>query len=404
MLSACAPGMDSALNPQGAGTSLYTEATVRNTANLSRYFENLCEQAAFQTRYCAPIPEKFAPRIWKILVETGYNDIDQRCDDYLNWIENKRQERIFASNTSTAINTLVSGALGVASASTAAISYTALSLGFTETLFDAYYSRILLGLEASTIKEIVNKRRFAHRHEFSKRDYLDRPQVVFALRQYLTICTPQSIVSDVNIYSRDAANGRDNSAQNEARIAAAVAPTSDNPAAPPERNEEALSLTGKVPLIFEGLGFTLDDVELVQKGSCIKVDADVGSATIVAVRIIEQTIGKKSDQNGKLNSKEWDVVEQNLSRGCQPGMQNYYENLAFGLTGDNLGTNFVIHLRRKKLLDSSVQGATLADIRDALPSVRQKLQDQNLLEDPLSNGAGLSKQVTLSLHKAVVSD
>ncbi|CCD03866.1 protein of unknown function (plasmid) [Azospirillum baldaniorum] len=373
MLTACDPARDNSFRVGGAGLDLHTSQTDETTANLTNYFQNLCAQTGFDNEKCAPEPTALDDARWSLLVETGYNDIDARCDQYLRWIDEKRTERMLVEGTGTALGTLLAGVLGIAEVGTSTIAYTALALGFTRTAYDNYNNSILLGLEGSTIKEIVNRQRAAHRKEFANRKYQTRPQAVFALRRYLMFCTPQTILTDVNTFSREAASGNTAGIESKARAAAQIIPTANSPAVPPTRNVPIFTTKDNVALIFDGPGFTNKDVVTVQSGSCLAADGIVGNETKAAVRIIEDTFGSQMGQNGKINDQEWSLVEQALQANCPSKLMNFYEDLTYG-RGHNpgYGGDLVEQLIKKNKFPPNLSGKDLRskEVRDEVAKLR----------------------------------
>lgn len=397
LVSACDPARDRAFRIDGAGLDLHNSLTDKTTANLKRYFESLCTQAGYASNTCVPAPADSSEAIWSLLVETGYNDIDVRCDQYLTWIDEKRSQRIFVEGSSTALGALLGGVLGVAGAGAPTIAYTALALGFTRSVYDSYNSSILIGLEGSTIKEIVNRQRVEHRTRFAKSKYQTRPQAVFALRRYLTFCTPQSILTDVNVFSRDAASGRATRVKDNAVVAAAIIPGPDDPALPPGRGD--VETPENVALIFEGPNFSETDVRTVQIGACITDDGKVGDDTKAAVQIIEQTLGDGSDGNGKLKDTEWAQVEADLLAGCPANLRNFFEVATYGRgTEDRPGAGLVALLTSQNLISSALKGKDLSDpeVRSALAKLRS---DKGVKES--YTGYDVSQQVTPALLEAV---
>lgn len=370
-VSGCDSTFDSQFRVNGAGLQLHTAQTDRNTENLDKYFGALCRQAGYSYENCAPAPGAAAPGNWQLLVQTGYNDIDYRCDAYLTWIDSKRSERLLFEGTTNAIGILAAGLLKGTSASADKLADIALALGFARDIYDSYQSSILLGLEGSTIKEIVNKRRMAHREQFRNARYNHRPDAVFALRKYLTICTPQSILTDVNTFSRGAAGGQLPEISQEAAASARVvglAPTA--PATPPNRNPEVVPTR---PKLFIGRGFTDRDVETFQKAACIKVDGDVGNSTLSSLLLLEQW-KDFMDSDGKISAREWDLLEAEMeARPCDRSRYaNIFENLAHGSDG---GVNVVQAIVVRRGLDSSLNGLPLGDkkVRAALRELRSEL-------------------------------
>lgn len=378
-LTACDPALDREFRIQGAGADLYNTFTDSHTQNLEAYFKAICRQAGYpkDTQNCPPGPTNVNKAAeWSLLVETGYNDIDARCDRYLTWITSKRSERILVDGIGTAAATLTAGVLNAASAGAAAITYTALALGFSEAAYDSYQSGILLGLEDSTILEIVKKRRLEHRVEFRGSNYSTRPQAVFALKLYLSYCTPQSILTDANVLSRDAVNNRPATLTQDAQRAAGVLPEAPTSVSSAERPDDS-SNPDAVPTLDDYAtipGFGERQLSTLQTGACVRGNADKKNRTLTAIRIIEETLKRQGQggavtQNGKLDEAEWDIVAEPLRRSCPAQLKNYWEVGAFG--GDG-GRNFVNTLVVKKKLPDTLRDRDLgdSDVRAELAKLR----------------------------------
>lgn len=207
VLAACQPA--ARFRTEGAGSELYIAEMDASTANLRTYFNRLCDQADIALTGEPPACDTsgLTETQWRTVVFAGYNDIDARCDAYMNWLEAKRNERLFANQGLAALTGLLGGVLTGAGAANA-LGYVALALGFGGTVYNAYQDSLLMGLETSTIKTIVTERRLQFRAKFLDARFGSKPDAVFALRAYLRICTPATITMDVNTYSRDGVTGQ----------------------------------------------------------------------------------------------------------------------------------------------------------------------------------------------------
>ena len=198
LVAGCTP----ALGNRGIGQDLYSSQTSLATNNIASYFGELCNQTHLQrsgtSAHCSD---------YSMLVQAGFNDIDGRCDHYLAWIDTKRAEAGRVHSSLVALGSAATRVLTIASASTDTIAYVAQALGLTSSLYDAFNNSMLMGLESSTIKRIVYERRLEFRRQFMQVTFSKSPEMVFALRGYLRICTPQTIVLDANTYALAAASG-----------------------------------------------------------------------------------------------------------------------------------------------------------------------------------------------------
>jgi len=371
-IAGCNPTADYQYRTEGAGLALDSELTNFNTDNLFSYFREMCLQAGFHTVNCTPqaVGNGSTAPTWKLLVETGYNDIDFRCDSYLSWIEAKRTEKLFVDRTSIALGSLLGGTLAVANAGQDALSYVALALGFATSVYDAYHSSLLLGLEGSTIKEIVDQRRMLHRESFRNRVYKNRPEAILSLRTYLTYCTPQSIISDVNTFSRDAVLGRPSGAAQAAQRLAQLVPTSESPAGPTTRRN--LSALPSVKELFTGDGYDKFDVADFQKGLCLdRVDGIAGKETKSGVKFIEQFV-TTFDTDGKINNDEWNSIQNEVYKKCKEPYKNIYEVIKFGKE-DLYGKRLINRLVERGIFDKK-----LKDLGIDSALVRKEIKDKRI--------------------------
>ncbi|TAV34380.1 hypothetical protein ELI36_19050 [Rhizobium ruizarguesonis] len=311
--AACTPS-ERDMSQTGAGSDLMSSQTVVATDSLNAYFGEMCAQAGGDISGARPYHCEVDPNdenAWQSLVKTGMNDIDHRCDLYLSWLENKRNEKPFVDASLSSIGTATAGVLAVAAPGSVALSYVAVALGFASSTYNAYYNRVLLGIEPSTIKLTVESRRLGFRTQFLDARYHDRADVVYALRSYLKICTPQTIVMDVNSFARAAATGDEppqvanlvleRNALDTVRVptGAAMIPRRQAPPTPTQVGE-----------IFSGNGYTNAQLDLLRRKLCVRPPDLNNSKTKYAVAMWEQGVyggAASSDDghNGLIDDLEW---------------------------------------------------------------------------------------------------
>lgn len=211
LLAACQSPTQSYLK-NGIGNDLYSSDLRRATENLDIYLGFICHQAGI----VAPTADDGFPRCrspmqtteWTLLVQTGFNDIDRRCDAYLAWLESVRHRDRFYSSQLNQIGRLTNAILLATSPADAiAIGIVAEAFGYGQSLFNDYQTRIMLGYESSTIKTIVSERRLDFRLKLVGERFTNKPGVVYVLRSYLRICMPYTITMDANTYARASASG-----------------------------------------------------------------------------------------------------------------------------------------------------------------------------------------------------
>ncbi len=333
-LAACDPAQDGVYRNEGPGVELHYAAAGQATANLRAYVGELCRQAVLTDPNGDACADQ--SRIdWKLIAYTGFNDIDARCDAYLNWLDEKRAERLFVDKSTVAIGALMGGVLGLAASGSDALSYLALAFGFTQAVYSAYNESILLGIEPSTVKTIVNELRARFRDEIRGRDLSFQPDAIYAMRSYLRICMPQTIMSEVNSFSRLAFSGQDPGAARTARELSGLsteAPKPDEaigaapPRAAPAASSEALEIFD-ADLIADGAGDA--QVGIAQRLLCVGVDGDVGPETRTAVRLFEAEAGAGAVANGKLDAAEFELLNVGKAHCGDGRFHSRYERVRY---------------------------------------------------------------------------
>jgi hypothetical protein len=170
-----------------------------------------------------------------------------------------------------------------------------------------------------------------HREKFLTAEYNSKPDAVFALISYLSICSPLSITLDVNKYSRAAAAGEvpfgKQAPEKQAKILINPIPT--------DGSVKKTKTTKEAAKLFIGPNFDDPEVREFQNRSCVSIDEKVDSETLAAVRVFEaqfyQKTAKTPSKDGKLNNMEWTKFLE-LSVKCVDPKKfaNFYENVTFG--------------------------------------------------------------------------
>ena len=375
LTSGCGPG-DSQRRSFGVGTELYSAQMRSQTDSQNRYFDLLCEQAGLVPRGSGCNTSGLNPGAWAQLVATGYNDIDARCDGYLAWLEAQRQNRLFANQTFSA----ATGLLGSLSAAepTRALGAATLALGLGSNVYNAYSDSLMMGLESSTIKTIVMQRRTDFRRAFADARIQSRPDAVYALRNYLMICTPMTITMDVNVHSRDAIVGaQSRRAQDLEALRGAIGTGPRQPDQP-----AVASVRPPVPIdtqAQQAFDFPAGQNELRTLQGIFCIDSGLGNVgprtrhNIELAKGSEQIAGVAQPDNPRITRPEFAELQGPTGRQCDTTLfRNVYENLAFG---DNVAERqgFIDLLRRVLGDQRPPAGASFADdrTRQAIGAARE---------------------------------
>ncbi len=128
----------------------------------------------------------------------GMNDIDRRCDAYLNWLDSQRRDRTPVLTQIAAMGGSAAAIMGVAGAGTQALSIVATAFGLAGTTYANWNSRLLLDVDHSTVQTVVYTRQQQYRRNNLGVIVPDRAAAIYVLRGYLRICMPITIETDIN--------------------------------------------------------------------------------------------------------------------------------------------------------------------------------------------------------------
>jgi hypothetical protein len=187
---------------QGVGTNVYSYDVAAETQLQDTYVEQICHQAGLAPDSCNV--DNFSPMVWRLFVLAGMNDIDQRCDAYLTWLDNVRRaqaptvKQIADTQTAT---TLVMQAAGVG---VGPIAVAAAVFGFATNTFNNVTSRLILEVDHSTVQAVVLSHQKDYRDGLFGTDnttpvvIASKPAAIYALRSYLRLCMPMTIETQIN--------------------------------------------------------------------------------------------------------------------------------------------------------------------------------------------------------------
>jgi len=172
----------------GIGTELGYSALPKQTASQNDYVRYICQQAGSVN--CAVD--------WNTFVQAGMNDIDERCDGYLAWLDARRRSNGAILDQISDTQTAAEAVLIATKAGSLAISLVGTALGFARETFNNVNSRLLMEVNHSTVQSIVLSNQTRFRDDLRTKSIGTRPQAVYALRQYLRICMPFTIETEIN--------------------------------------------------------------------------------------------------------------------------------------------------------------------------------------------------------------
>jgi hypothetical protein len=183
---------------EGAGVDLYTSDRAGQVELLSEYERFICAQLGPS---CGD---------WGTFVLAGMNDIDQRCDGFLTWLDARRRDREPVLAELSAINTAVHSVMTVTGSSPKSLDIVTAAFGLASASYANWNSRLLISANQSTVQEVVYKGQGDYREKIRNYSVPDQPTAIYLLRNYLRLCMPTTIEASINttttLVLRDAPN------------------------------------------------------------------------------------------------------------------------------------------------------------------------------------------------------
>ncbi|TBD04588.1 hypothetical protein ELH21_09370 [Rhizobium leguminosarum] len=404
MLAGCQAGEQNYLT-NGIGSELTAPNLVRTETLQNQYFSYLCRQATSQS---------YAPNTacafndWDLIVKQGMNDIDRRCDAYLQWLDNRKRSKgpWISQISDTAAATGV--VLSQVDVGTNAITIVAQAFQLITRSVENYHSRLLLEIESSTIHSIVLKGRYDFRTYLQEKriHFSNKPDVEHALRSYTRLCLPFAIEAKINNFSTLGANNERPGADNTLGDLPVVG---DVPK--PDVSINVGQGTGGLPpttpdisKFFGVQNFTEARLNTFQRATCTPTAAAVGPRTKAAIAIVEQTLEMNKQAvtvNGFLDDSEYrNVVESQ----CSQKFTNYFEKitLAGGKVEEVKYFNAFVAPAYKKVFNTEppVDGEPeLSKFRGVIAELRGALVPNDAL--PKDFRGDVSTWITPRLHAAM---
>jgi hypothetical protein len=394
----------------GIGTNVYNPAIATDTARQDLYLDALCEQAGL--RRMAPVEGQLTclpmmgPTDWNIIVQAGFNDIDQRCDGYLAWLDDQRRLRAPILNEINTIQVAAQNIMGLAAASVKSINIVGLAFGFASDTFTNMQSGLLLEVDKSTVETVVIRNQNGYRQTLPGQGIIDnRATAIYALRSYLRICTPYTIANQINTTVTLVHNGVMPTPLIDSNVVHSTLITPRQLISQPVRAPVIPPDSDIAPFFIE-TNLSLAETNFALRGLCFDKNqsAGISRANLVKalIRIYEATPDPLTPPSAdlKISRGERQVIDQQPDCGAA---KNYYEKnlfantLSSGAKADSAGR--VSSLATDLLSRSPAAGAlpanpSLSNLRGNISAVRTTL---GLNDVP----AAMSDQVTPELIAAL---
>ena len=187
LVAGCDPTAERRYIREGAGVDLYTADRVSQIELLNEYERFICAQVGSS---CGSD--------WATFVQAGMNDIDQRCDGFLIWLDAQRRDKEPVIAELSAINTAVHAIMTVTGSNPRSLDIVTAAFGLASASYTNWNSRLLIAANQSTVQEIVYKGQGDYREKIKAYAVPDQPTAIYLLRNYLRLCMPTTIEASFN--------------------------------------------------------------------------------------------------------------------------------------------------------------------------------------------------------------
>ena len=339
VLSGCSsPTQSFLLN--GIGAELPARDVKNSTELQHKYLNYLCRQAGLPyTAGADGAPHCNLPLhdrgTWTLVVYQGMNDIDRRCDAYLQWLDNKKRSKEPLLSQVSTVRTATEAIIGFSSTNpVAAINIVGQAFQLLTASIENYHSRLLLEVDSSTVNSIVLRGRHNFRQGIQNRQFQNRPEAEHVLRSYLRLCLPFAIETNINDYSTLGSLGVSpdggNSINQVPVVGVALKPDAPVNTKPPKRPRPKAPGWEKVSSIV----IDPATAKAIQTAICLSasdVDGTYGNRTEAGLKIFESIATTKGfrEAGWRQRTVELSRDEINILRnvpGCAAGARNYLEN------------------------------------------------------------------------------
>ncbi len=195
----CDPQTDRQYMREGVGVDLNSSKLPQATDRQEQYIDYICQQAGYSYSDAIGRTSSCIDKSgWTAFVQAGMNDIDQRCDAYLSWLDAKRRDREPVLRQLAAVSGATHSIMTVSGAGTDSLDIVSTALSLAAASYANWNSRLLLEVDQSTVMTLVYSRQVDFRNAIAKEFVPDRPRAIYLLRNYVRICLPITIETDIN--------------------------------------------------------------------------------------------------------------------------------------------------------------------------------------------------------------
>jgi hypothetical protein len=372
IVSACqSPGNGYLMN--GIGAELSARDIESATTLQRKYFDHLCAQAGLGDGGCALGMNDRAS--WTLVVQQGMNDIDRRCDAYLEWLDNQKRNRGPLLSQVSAVQNTASAIIGfVAPGSTKALNVVLAAFGLLTKSIENYNSRLILDIESSTINSVVLRARNDFRQAFSGKAVGNKPEAEYVLREYLRRCLPFAIETQINdlstLGSRGIRASQDNSIfEAPVGVQSGFNASTSTPSTPTNVVPVRPGRDAPVGAIADEKRVSKPELKEFQGVLCVPRDGDYGAITrtnIVLFQIVTGNRAQLKSLPGVLDKRDIGILRK--GNQCQAPNKNYFESV-------NLTPDLISSIAKKLKEDFAEvdEGSGLSRLRPFIEKKRRIL-------------------------------
>jgi hypothetical protein len=173
---------------EGAGVDLYSGDADNQIALLNQYLAFICAQIGQET--CIVGSQTF--------IQAGMNDIDQRCDGYLTWLDARRRDQAPVLAEISAVQGATHDIMAITGSSVKSLNIVTSAFALASATYTNWNSRLLISVNQSTIQEVVYNSQWKYRDKIKNSLVADQPTAIYLLRNYLRLCMPITIEASIN--------------------------------------------------------------------------------------------------------------------------------------------------------------------------------------------------------------
>jgi hypothetical protein len=383
LVSACqSPGNGYLMN--GIGAELPARDIASATKMQNAYFNYLCQQAGLTENSFSDKPggcnvQPLDEGGWTLIVRQGMNDIDRRCDAYLEWLDNQRRSKgpvlsqiRDVQTATTAIMTAINPGSG------AALDIVVQAFGLLSKSVENYQSRLLLAVESSTVNSVVLNalHDFRVQVKTQRMRFANRPDAEYALREYMRRCLPFAIESQINDLSTLGSQGRDPIGERTVFQEPVGFTDVSRPSTPATKvgrvDRKRTGIEGAGPKTSEGGDQVI--AKNLQKALCISPTGNFSDRELAGIKVFEDDVyfgqDDQSRADGDLDKEEQNTLLASLKKhACPSGYKNYVESFSL------FDKDEVARLRAiiRKKFDGVAADASLHAMRPSIQAWRDEL-------------------------------